>query len=304
MATYERVPTDFFQQCRNYYFPNRIYDFKKLENDLLNTIEYRKDDVIVVAYPKSGINWMLVSLRELYKNTWGVCRSGDRVMAPLLDWLVFKDGRVIEGIIDDCKTQFLHSNSALPSPRLFCTHLPYEFLPMKKLTEKGAKIICVARNPKDVCTSYHYFMKSWLGGEWSVPWQQLVESDFIDGRTEYGPYTRYILSWYSHGRDENIFHVTYEEMKHKYKPTMKKISEFLEKPVTDADLERIEKSCSFQNMDPKSLPFDDKSFKMGQFCRKGIVGDWKNHFTVAQSEQFDKCIVSELTSNNINFTYE
>ena len=35
----------------------------------------------------------------------------------------------------------------------------------------------------------------------------------------------------------------------------------------------------------------------------GIVGDWKNHFTVAQNEMFDEIIGKEIKTLNFKFDY-
>jgi hypothetical protein len=43
----------------------------------------------------------------------------------------------------------------LPSPRTIQTHLQWELLP-HELKEKKAKIIYIARNPKDVCVSFYH----------------------------------------------------------------------------------------------------------------------------------------------------
>ena len=38
--------------------------------------------------------------------------------------------------------------------------------------------------------------------------------------------------------------------------------------------------------------------------RKGIVGDWKNHFTVAQNTHFDVVINKRLSGTGLQLDYE
>jgi hypothetical protein len=39
-------------------------------------------------------------------------------------------------------------------------------------------------------------------------------------------------------------------------------------------------------------------------CVVGVVGDWKNHFTVAQSEEFDKVYREKMTESTFEFNFE
>ena len=38
--------------------------------------------------------------------------------------------------------------------------------------------------------------------------------------------------------------------------------------------------------------------------RKGIIGDWKNHFTKEQSEEYEEKIIKILKEHGLNFDYE
>ena len=35
----------------------------------------------------------------------------------------------------------------------------------------------------------------------------------------------------------------------------------------------------------------------------GTIGDWKNHFIVAENEQFDEILDREFRDSNMKFTY-
>lgn len=37
---------------------------------------------------------------------------------------------------------------------------------------------------------------------------------------------------------------------------------------------------------------------------KGVMGDWKTHFTVAQNERFDADYAEEMAGSNLNFRSE
>ncbi|XP_002740907.1 sulfotransferase 1A1-like [Saccoglossus kowalevskii] len=295
-----------FRKFGSHYFPTRVYDFTKLEERMAEKFKFRGDDVVVVGFPKSGIHWLLISLREMYKSDWGIYKVGDKVMEPLLEWLMWRDDVALPGFHTECRAQF-HSRGpdAIPSPRLFRSHLPREVFPLKQVKKKGAKVIHIARNPKDVCVSSFYYYKTFFDGEWEAPWDRLVENDFAEGTMLYGPYVTYETMWHEAGLEDNVLHIYYEDMKTNYRETLEKMAQFIGRPVTVGDIERTHSTySSISNMKPSQIsymPFDNQT---GSFFRKGVIGNWKEKFTVAQNEQFDKDIVSELHNNGITFRYE
>ncbi|XP_045552036.1 cytosolic sulfotransferase 1-like [Salmo salar] len=69
--------------------------------------------------------------------------------------------------------------------------------------------------------------------------------------------------------------------------------------------ERVRGRVQFENMKKNSFVNYSTSlamdFKISLFMRKGKVGDWKNHFTVAQSEQFDEDYKKKMKNITVQF---
>ncbi|XP_078000556.1 amine sulfotransferase-like [Glandiceps talaboti] len=305
-----------YWKCEGHFFPQATLDEGKLARhaEIMKKFDFRKNDVFVVTFPKSGTSWMALSLRELYQGNWGMSKIGDGEENELMfDMMLSPDAetKVFDGKLEDLRQDFIKNASSYPSPRLFRSHLPSRIFPVQLVHENGGKIIYVSRNPKDACNSFYHFAKSFLHGEFEESWEKMVEYNFLAGEVPFGPWFDHVTDWYQHGLDLNVLHVTYEEMKTSYKETLKKVADFIQRPVTDQDLQRTVDKCTFQNMVAdktrvKKLPFDDKSQSQGasQYFRKGVIGDWKNQFTVAQSELYDRQLGPKLTECGIQFIYQ
>ncbi|KAL6093648.1 hypothetical protein STEG23_018331 [Scotinomys teguina] len=77
------------------------------------------------------------------------------------------------------------------------------------------------------------------------------------------------------------------------KGTIRKICDFLGEKLEPDELDMVLKNSSFEAMKENkmsnfSLVPEDVVTNGLDLLRKGMSGDWKNHFTVAQAEAFDK----------------
>ncbi|XP_030853181.1 sulfotransferase family cytosolic 1B member 1-like [Strongylocentrotus purpuratus] len=128
--------------------------------DAMETFEVRPDDVFVVTFPKSGTHWLMeitgLVLTDGYpeninRSTWG-CIEMINIAAIQLPKT--RD----EELANPVKmTPMLDEIVKAPSPRLMSSHLQLKNLPPN--LHKRAKIIYVARNPKDTINSYYNFME-------------------------------------------------------------------------------------------------------------------------------------------------
>ena len=76
---------------------------------------------------------------------------------------------------------------ALPSPRIFKAHLPYNIVPKIAAEGSKCKYIYVARNPKDVAVSYFEFVTSLkiFDNGFNGPWEFYADL-FIKGNGKFG----------------------------------------------------------------------------------------------------------------------
>ncbi|XP_059556112.1 amine sulfotransferase-like [Myotis daubentonii] len=278
---------------KGYNFESSFVDADFLEN--LDDFEIRDDDVFIITYLKSGTTWTQQILSLIYfeghRN-----RTEDLatlVRIPFLEYNILKT---------DCLNR--------PSPRLFCSHLPYYLVP-KGLKSKKAKIIYVYRNPKDVMTSYFHFSNVVVRLEPGNDMEHFMKR-FLDGNVVGSRWFDHVRGWYEHRHDFNILFMMYEEMKKDLRSSVLKISHFLEKELSEEDVEAIVKQATFQNMksDPRAnydeiLKYEfGKRTDEGHFLRKGTVGDWKHHLTVEQNERFDKIFQRNMKDLPLKFIWD
>ncbi|MBW2191981.1 MAG: sulfotransferase domain-containing protein, partial [Deltaproteobacteria bacterium] len=79
-----------------------------------------------------------------------------------------------------------------PSPRVFKSHLPREWLP------DGARYIYVERDGVDVLVSYFHFYCAYLGFEGTL---DDFHRRFMDGRVQYGSWFDHVAGWREHASD-------------------------------------------------------------------------------------------------------
>ncbi|XP_058525187.1 amine sulfotransferase-like [Ochotona princeps] len=282
---------------------NFRYNFDKARIENADNFEIREDDVFVITYPKSGTIWMQQILSLIYfeghRNRTENVDTIDRV--PFFEYSY--RGTDIEN---------------RPSPRLFASHLPYYLAP-KGLKNKKAKVIYVYRNPKDVLVSMLHFINLINPHEPINTIEHFLEK-FLDGNGNYDNLLRipaslwfdHIRGWYEHRHDFNILFQMYEQMKKDLRGSVLQISRFLGKELSEEDVDDIVNQATFENM--KSIPQANyahvlsqlriPSHKEGLHMRKGTIGDWKHHLTVAQNEKFDRMFQTKMKDFPLKFIWD
>ncbi|CAG12881.1 unnamed protein product, partial [Tetraodon nigroviridis] len=229
---------------------------------------FKDNDVVAVTYPKSGTIWMQEILPLLLN-------KGD--LTPLqtipnwdrVPWLEEKRLALIE--------------DQLPTPRAMVTHFPYHLMPPSLHTSK-AKVIYVMRNPKDVLVSSYYFHQMAAFLQDPGTFDEFLTT-FLEGKVLFGKWTDHVKSWRHTDLGDRIMFITYEEMVQDLPAALRRLSEFLGCNLSDQVIQKIAEHCSFKMM--KKNPMSNFSLVPSQymdsskspFLRKGVAGDWKNHFS-------------------------
>jgi sulfotransferase len=149
----------------------------------------------------------------------------------------------LQGVTDD------HIEK-MTRPRLFKTHYPVQFLPHQVWTVKP-KLIYIYRDIKDAaCSLYHYRMD--LNHEKFTSIEESFD-DILEDKIWYGPYREHLLNWKSLPDYENVIYLTYEEVIADMGATIRKLAKFLNKPVTDEQIEKAKDHLSFAKMKSKKI---------------------------------------------------
>ncbi|XP_071942781.1 amine sulfotransferase-like [Antedon mediterranea] len=256
-------------------WPRHVYDDTP---DNIHNFEVREDDVFVLAYIKAGTHWT----QELVRNI--VC-EGNKDNAKE-DY-----GSDPKGPIEFGDNYKKYDSFSTEKPRVMMTHARVDVLPKQVFEGKG-KVVFVIRNPKDSAVSCWHFLSERRMLEEYEEWDSCFEAS-LKADVLYGNWFDFNLPYYENHRDKkNFLFLTYEEMKLDHKGCVVRISDFLSRPLSEEQVDKVVQNTSFSNMKANNrVPFFQLKKEKGErtyaLLRKGVIGDWKTRFTVAQNERFD-----------------
>ena len=241
--------------------------------------EPREDDIFIVSYPRSGTTWM-----------------------QFLVYLLSTDGsmgfRHISQVAPWWERSLAWGNASaadferLDSPRVFKSHLPYQWLP------RGARYIYMTRDGRDVAVSYYHLYRSHLGFQGSFA---AFFERFMRGDLQYGSWFKHMAGWEQQRDNPRVRILAYEDLKRSTETCIRTLSEFLNLSVSEDKLTEVLDKGSFAFMKAHEDKFDhigelrlQRHLTEGSFLRRGKVGDSAVYFTPTQSARFDRVFAADI----------
>jgi len=147
--------------------------------------------------------------------------------------------------------------------------------PIPKMKRGKAKFVSICRDPRDVIVSSIFSLVNLdeRKGGWGSEFRKLDEPQRIKiFIREEGEFTISRLEqWF---RDPEAYLVRYEYLLAQPVIELRKVMDYIGCAVDDKDIENTVKRHSFKKKSGRQAGDEDKKSKY----RKGISGDWKNHF--------------------------
>lgn len=246
----------------------------------------RPDDVCFVSFPKSGSTWL------------------SYILVLALHGGQEPEGQTLRSSLHWVASSWTYPRSraeldAMPSPRIFKSHMPVQMALGGGPTRSPCRYIYIARNPKDVVTSYYFFErgKSWAGG-YSGPWPHWFRM-FMDGQVQRGSWFEHVAGWWESAHLSNVLFLTYEDLLEDMDAQLIRLSDFLGLDLDEAQRRSIREKTAFDQM--RSAEYsnlrDVKEFR--EFFRRGVSGTWRDQLTPEQSAEIDERFRERFGQNGL-----
>ncbi|XP_022100721.1 sulfotransferase 1A1-like [Acanthaster planci] len=271
--------------------------------DAIKKLPIRDDDILVATFPKAGTNWLSEICRL-------VVTDGDMDLACKIHLchpleFVHYQGAQAEPSADD--RPLYRRVSDWPSPRVLHTHVPIQHLPEEVLTQGKGRVITSVRNPKDSAVSEFHFLNKVRPGA-PLSFADSLEENFFTGKGPYGSWFDHVLGYWDRRHEKNQLVLKYEDMKMNTRRAIVQIAGFLGRSLSD---DVIDKILALVTVDSMRARFYSSGEEVGNkkagplhLLRKGVVGDWKTVFTVAQNETLDKLYRDKMSGSGLTFDFE
>jgi hypothetical protein len=290
--------------------------------DMQEKFELQEDDIVIATYPKCGTTWMQqIVLTLLFEG------DKSKVVEPMHQspWMEAVVCMKAIGMPSDVHGE-LRSREELsawdgstrfgkgPGRRVFKTHAPVHLAPWvggtSSLSKSKAKVIVVARNPKDACVSLFHHSRDMPPCAYKGDFEHFVTSLFLQGKVQSGCFWEWHAAWWNISQSNpNILWITYEEMKADTIQCIRRIGSFLGTSVSDDVVKQVAGASSFDAMKASFEDANKKRKEEGKqvkenHIRQGAKGTWSKMLNGPLLDKFEDRHRSQMSALEIPFEFD
>ncbi|XP_064120435.1 luciferin sulfotransferase-like [Macrobrachium nipponense] len=272
--------------------------YKKFANAIYN-FEYRRDDVCLFTFPKSGTGRHIGEIERALTES-----LNNRVYFVDNDFMHrFKedDYRLkLKNLCPDAKEDdglVLQLAALEKGRRLIWSHLSFD-LQNPDVLDKCKRLEKLQQFLKYVGSLYFSALKTF--GNASLP---LIAETFLSGKAIYGSYWHHANEAWKRRDHPNLHIMFYEDMKADIMAELRKLNEFLGTNLTEDQLKKVAEHTNFNNMkeNPTMAP-NSVDFK-GSFFHTGKVGSSKGQLSPELDARVDAWVKENASKLDPAFKY-
>ncbi len=171
------------------------------------------------------------------------------------------------------------------------------------LETAGINYVILHRDLRDVAVSYHFYVHN-------TPWHPehklhrnkgVQEGLEVFAERMLPAYIDWVNSWKNNANPKHSVQLRYEDLLVNPVLEMTKVATLFELDNSVETITRIVEAHSFKNMSGGRKRGESSN---SAFARKGVSGDWKNHFTPELRKQYGKVLAAFLIENNYETDYD
>ncbi|MEQ8665488.1 MAG: sulfotransferase domain-containing protein [Rhodospirillales bacterium] len=276
------------RELHNHHFDSTIW----------NDFVFRDDDIVISTYAKSGTTWVQQIVSQLLFD--GAENLPVAEMSPWLDLRVPPKEIKLAEIEKQTHRRFLK------------THLPVDAL----VFSPSAKYIYIARDGRDVVWSMYNHHASandfWYEALNDTPGRvgppierppESIRQYFLDWLERDGhpfwPFWENIRTWWDIRELPNVLMVHFADLKADMAGEIRRIADFLDIEIDEANWETILEHCSFDYMKANatlSVPLAGAFWDggAGTFINKGTNARWRDVLSEADCKAYERRAEAEL----------
>lgn len=205
-------------------------------------------DIIISPFGKCGTTWMQQTVHGL--RTRGSMDFGE--ISEVIPWI-----EAAQDMGQDLKA------SQVAQPRAFKSHLPWDKVP------KGARYICVLRDPLSALKSSYKFFEGWLMEPGAIEFEDFSYDQYLSRKAPRG-YWHHLASWMEQRDNPDVLLLCYEHLQETFASKLQKVADFI---GVDLDVEladTVQQQSSLDFMREHGTHFDDHFLRLQTYQAMGV----------------------------------